>query len=261
MFAACKYFKKYVTRTEFINYCEIEVKDTIELHDETELNDNANYFPTTSQLTNKDQSKLLNEKLSHLDALQQELFKQMLAQYACVISDKPGCTDIVEHQIKLRPNAKPVLLRPYRLSQSNTSKLKAEIDSLLNEGFIEPSISEWSSPAIVLPKPDGSISCIIDFRKANAMFKSTNFPLSCVGDLIDKVKSAKFLSKFDLSKGFYQVKLSQDSKPYTAFCTPFGLFQWTRTPFGLKTSASLFQSTICKVLKGLEHICGVYIYI
>ena len=251
--------KKYVTRTEFINYCETEVKDAIELHDEAELNDNANYFPTTSELTNKDQSKLLNEKLSHLDVLQQEQFKQMLVQYVCVISDKPGCTDIVEHQIKLRPNAKPVSLRPYRLSPSNTSKLKAEIDSLLNEGFIEPFISEWSSPAIVLPKPDGSIRCIIDFRKANAMFESINFPLSRVDDLIDKVQSAKFLSKFDLSKGFYQVKLSQDSKPYTAFCTPFGLFQWTRTPFGLKTSASLFQSMICKVLKGLEHICGVYI--
>ena len=142
----------------------------------------------------------------------------------CAISDKLGCTDIVEHQIKLRPNAKPVSLRPYRLSPSNTSKLKAEIDSLLNEGLIEPSISEWSSPAIVLPKPDGSIRCIIDFRKANAMFESINFPLSRVDDLIDKVQSAKFLSKFDLSKGFYQVKLSRDSKHYTAFCTPFGLF-------------------------------------
>ena len=203
---------------------------------------------------------MLNEKLSHLGALHQEQFKQILAQYACVISNKLGCTDIVEHQIKLRPNAKPVSLRPYRLFPSNTSKLKAEIDFLLNEGYIEPSISEWSSPAIVLPKPEGSVRCIIDFRKANAMLESINFPLSHGDDLIiGKVKYVKFLSKFDLSKGFYQVKLSPDSKHYAAFCTLFSLFQWTRTPFDLKTSASLFQSMICKVLEDLEHICGFYI--
>ena len=98
----------------------------------------------------------------------------MLAQYACVISNKPGCTDIVEHQIKLRLDAKPLSQKPYCFSPNNTSKLKAEINCLLHEGFIEPSVSEWPSPAIVLLKPDGITTCIIDFRKANAIFESNN---------------------------------------------------------------------------------------
>lgn len=59
--------KIYVNRTEFINYCDSEVKDLIELHAEAELKDNINYFPTLSELMNKDQSNLLSEKLSHLD--------------------------------------------------------------------------------------------------------------------------------------------------------------------------------------------------
>ena len=66
--------------------------------------------------------------------------------------------------------------------------------------MIEPSHSEWSSPAIIVPKPDGSIRCVIDYRKVNNLIEGNSFPIPRIDDLIDRIGKAKFLTKMDLSK-------------------------------------------------------------
>ena len=125
----------------------------------------------------------------------------MLAQYACILFDRPVCTDIVEHQIKLRPNAIPVSQRPNRLSSSNISKLKADIDSLQHEGFVEPSISEWSSPAI----SNETIKCITDFREADAMFERIIFSINRVDDPINDDNLLNSCQHFIYQRGFIRL--------------------------------------------------------
>ena len=73
---------------------------------------------------------------------------------------------------------------------------------MLENDLIEPSDSEWSSPCILVPKPDGSFRFCTDFRKLNAVTKSDSFPIPRIDDCIDKIGHAKFVSKLDLLKGF-----------------------------------------------------------
>ena len=234
--------KKYVVREEFV----LNIVDD---------DDNENYVVSRC----KDDNSELDVKLAHLTDLQKDKMKCLLNDYEGVVSNKPGCTDIVEHRIILRQDAKPVSMSPYRMSPASKEKLEEEVQNLLKDGLIEQSVSEWSSPAMVVPKPDGTIRCVIDYRKANSMFEGYSYPIARIDDLIDKVQQSKFLTKLDLTKGFYQVKLEEDSKKYTAFCTPSGLYQWTRLPFGLKSSPTQFQYMMSKVLSGLGSYCGVYI--
>jgi hypothetical protein len=138
-------------------------------------------------------------------------------------------------------------------------KLRKKINDLLANDIIEESNSEWSSPCLVVLKTDGLIRAVVDFREANKQFKGNSYSLPLVDYLIARVNQSKFITKFDLSKGFYQIKVAEESKQYAAFCTPFGLFNFKRTHFGLKTSPSLFQSVMQKVLGGLEEFCGVFI--
>ena len=80
-----------------------------------------------------------------------------------------------------------------------------------------------------------------------------------IEDMLDQVGDCKFLSKIDLSKGFYQVPLSEADKDKTVFCTPFGKFRFNRMPFGLVNALATFQRMKQEVLADLEEYCAVYI--
>ena len=206
-----------------------------------------------------DMIKILGEKTAHLSSERAEQINKLVMEHSAVIADKPGCAKEFPYTIKLKPDAKPTYTPPYRMSPRDQDRLRKEIDGLISDGLIEPSESDWCSPAIIVPKPGGAVRCCIDYRKNNLNLVSEHFPIGRIDDLIEKIGHAKYKTKLDLSKGFYQMPLDEKSKPITSFSTPFGQFQWTCLPFGLKTSPSRFCLMMSKILAGLEHICAVYI--
>ena len=77
--------------------------------------------------------------------------------------------------------------------------------------------------------------------------------MSLIDDLIDQLGEAKILSKMDLNKGFYQIHLKEADMPKTAFCTPWGKFQFTRMHFGVSNAPATFQRLMHVVLAGFEN--------
>ena len=57
------------------------------------------------------------------------------------------------------------------------------------------------------------------------MTKTNTFPIPWMDDCIDKVAKARYVTKFDLLKGFWQVPLTDCAKEISAFVTPDGLYQ------------------------------------
>ena len=92
----------------------------------------------------------------------------------------------------------------------------------------------------------------------NSVTKTDSYPIPRIDDCIDKVGSAKVVSKFDLLKGFWQVPLTERAKEISAFVTPDGLFQYKVMPFGMKNSPATFQRLISHVTSGLQG-CEAYI--
>ncbi len=62
-----------------------------------------------------------------------------------------------------------------------------------------------------------------------------------VDEFLRKIGQAKCITTLDLCKGYWQVPLSPASRPYTAFRTPLGLYQFTVFPFGLHGASATFQ--------------------
>lgn len=99
----------------------------------------------------------------------------------------------------------------------------------------------------------------IDYRKLNELTVPDAQPLPRIDDLIDKIGSAKYLTKIDMSRGCWQVPMEDDSMPISAFITTQGHFQWRYMPFGMPNAPATFQKLVWKLLAGLDELTGAYL--
>ena len=127
-------------------------------------------------------------------------------------------TDIVQHQVKLTSNT-PVHCKPYRLSYATRQELKKDIREMLDLGIIRESKSPYASPVMIVKKSDGSNRVCVDYRKLNKLTVFDLEPMPTAEELFQKT-GYKFFSKIDLSKGYWQIKVSEEDIPKTAFVTP-----------------------------------------
>ena len=77
-------------------------------------------------------------------------------------------------------------------------------------------------------------------------------------DCIHRIGKAKYVTKFDLLKGFWQVPLTLRAKEISAFVTPSGLYQYKMMPFGMKNSPDKFQRLINNIIIDIDG-CDAYI--
>ena len=148
---------------------------------------------------------------------------------------------------------KPIKQHPYRCNPLKQAQFNEEIRYMEENGIIENSNSPWSSPCILVPKPDLSFRFCTDYRKVNSVTKSDSYPLPRIDDCIDKVGNAKFVSTYDLLKGYWQVPLTSRAKQISAFITPQGLYQYKVLPFGMKNAPATFQRLMNEVIAGLPN--------
>ena len=199
----------------------------------------------------------LDSLLGQVDEDKRNQLVGLIQAYPGLFSDTPTCTNLIEHDVEVG-DAKPIAQRFYRVSPEKRQILDSEVDYMLENGLAVPSTSSWSSPCLLVSKPDSTFRPCTDFRKISAVTKPDSFPLPRMDDCVDQVGSAKYVSKFDLLKGYWQVPLSERAREICSFVTPSGLYSYTVMPFGLRNAPATFQRLMNKVVRGLEG-CAVYL--
>ena len=225
--------------------------------------------PTNTGVTlEKDKPKKqdLNFDLSNSDLNEkqkQDLFNLLHEYRDCFATGmhEIGCTPLISHAIDTTDDI-PVRSRAYKTSPETKKILEREVQTLLDNDIIEHSSSDYSSPVILIKKPNNTYRLVVDFRKLNQKVKDVVFPLPLLSDVIDQIGTSKstFFSSMDLKSGYHQVMLSPESRHKTAFICHHGLFQFKRMVMGLSTSSSTFQKLMNNVFKGLSwHILLCYL--
>ena len=120
----------------------------------------------------------------------------------------------------------------------------------------ESETSEWVNSYVCVKKPNGSIRACIDPRPLNKAVIRLVHRSKTLDEILPELARSCFFSKFDCTKGFWNIKLDYQSSLLTTTAFPEFHARWTRLGMGLKSSSDIFQVTIDKHLKGLlSAIC------
>ncbi|KAA3480729.1 DNA/RNA polymerases superfamily protein [Gossypium australe] len=130
----------------------------------------------------------------------------------------------VEFGIDLLPGTTLVSAAPYRMAPKELAELKAQIQELLDRGFIRSSVSLWGAPVLFLKKKDGSMRMCIDY-------------------------SASVFLKIDLGSGYHQLKVKEADTHKTAFRTCYGHYEFLVMPFGLTNAPAAFMDMMNRVFQ------------
>ena len=138
------------------------------------------------KLSNSEVLQNLDVKMSHLEPWQQAQMRDLVLKYQDLFPDVPKRTHVAVHDVDLS-DTQLIKQHPYRISPKKCKLAEEELVYMLKHGIIQPSLSNWSSTCVLVPKPDGSTRFCTDYRKVNAGSKTDAFPIPRVDDCVDKV--------------------------------------------------------------------------
>ena len=188
----------------------------------------------------------------NLTAEQQADVTRLLDEFQCIFTDMHGTTHLAEHKIELTTKS-PICVRPYPIPYAKRQEVEKEVQAMLEADVIEPAMSDYNSPIVLVKKKDGTNRFCVDFRRINLVTKFDIEPMGNPEDIMSKLKDDKFLSKIDLSKGFWQFLVEKSSQHLTGFSTTDGSYTFKKMLFGLVNSGSTFNRMMRKLLHGCSN--------
>ncbi|GBG89879.1 hypothetical protein CBR_g49727 [Chara braunii] len=181
-------------------------------------------------------------RISHLLDEYRDVFEAPTA----TVPDRP-----IRHGITLEAGAVPPRGCIYRMSEEELEVLRAQLDDLLDKGWIRPSCSPYGAPVLFVRKKNKDLRLCIDYRKLNAQTVKNAGPLPRIDDLLERLGGATYFSKLDLKSGYHQIEIQPQDRYKTAFKTRYGHFEWVVMPFGLTNAPATFQAAMTTEFRDL----------
>ena len=111
-----------------------------------------------------------------------------------------------DHEINLTEEAPRELnAKAYAMTLKEEEALNQWLDEQLKAGLIVESKSRYVASCFYIPKKDGLLQLVQDYRKLNQVTIKDKTPLPLIGEVIDKLKEAKYFNKLDLIWGYNNV--------------------------------------------------------
>ena len=165
-------------------------------------------------------------------------------------NDFGHCT-LVKHKIDTG-TALPVRQPLRRTPRGFESEEREYLHQQIEAGVLVPSKSPWASPVVLVRKADGSVRWCGDFRRVNDLTRKDAYPLPRIDSCLECLGSARLFSVFDLQSGYWQLPMDEGDQEKTAITTKYGLFEYTKLPFGLCSAPSTFQRCMEMVFRGVQ---------
>ena len=163
-------------------------------------------------------------------------------------------------KIKLKPNPKIYRHREYQLQGERAEAMKKLLMEFIEAGWIEPSDSEWASPAFIVPKKEkGEWRSGVDYRGSNEQTEHDSYSLPLIDSILQKQQKKRIFTVLDLKHGYREMPLHEDSRPCTAMSTPLRPMQWKVVPMGTKNGNAAFQRMMEDLLQPIRDSADLFV--
>ena len=154
----------------------------------------------------------------------------------------PGISPVhASHKLNVAPSAKPVRQKVRRFHPDRHSIIQAEVDNLLQIGFIRAvKYPEWLANAVVVLKKGNKWRVCVDYTDLNDAYPKDSFSLPRIDQIVDASTGHNMLSFLDAFLGYHQIPIHPPDTKQTSFITPHGLYCYNVMPFGLKNVGATY---------------------
>ena len=201
-----------------------------------------------------DLEKVVSEQ-GHLSQLEQKLLLKLLRDFEELFDGTLGEWRTKPVSLELKAGAKPYHAKAFPIPQIHELPTKKECERMCKIGVLrKANESEWAAPAFIIPKKNGTVRFLSDFRKLNAVLKRKPYPIPKIQDMLQKLVGFQYATALDLNMGYWTIRLDSDAQKLCTIILPWGKYEYLRLPMGISGAPDIFQEKMSSLMAGLEFV-------
>jgi hypothetical protein len=167
---------------------------------------------------------------------------QVLTSVPQIFDGTLGKVDMPPVHLELKPEAQPYNSRAFPIPQVHYETVKNDVDRLCQLGVLKKvPPGRWACPSFIVPKSNGTVRFITDFRQVNARIVRKPFPIPTIPELLHRLGGFTFMTSLDLSMGYYHMPMDAMSAEICTTVLPWGHFAYLRLPMGVSVAPDIFM--------------------